>query len=161
MDAEPFAFSSKRSIAPMLWVLVALCSIELAVVHLLVALWSRPAAIMLSIVSLATIAWLVRGIRSLSSLPSTLTPAALTLRAGRLARVSVPLAAVAGLRDDWDIAALKAPGVRKLSLVAHPNIWVELSTPVTRRGRTIHAIAHRLDDPAAFAAALDALRGHA
>lgn len=158
MDAEPFAFSSRRGIAPMLWVLVTLCSIELAVVHLLVALWWRPAAIALSVVSLATIVWLVRGILSLSTLPSTLTPAALTLRAGRLARISVPLSAVAGLRKEWDMAALKAPGVRRLSLVAHPNIWVDLKEPVTRRGRRVHAIAHRLDDPHAFADALDALR---
>jgi hypothetical protein len=43
-------------------------------------------------------------------------------------------------------------------LLGIANILVDLSEPVfTRRGKPIRAIAHTLDDPAAFHAAITAL----
>ena len=147
-------FSYHRSVAPILWAFVALASLELVVVHLLVALlWSRIAALAVSIVTLASVGWLVSTIASMKRLPVTLDGRTLVMRVGTLRTIVVPVHDVAGLRTSWDPMVLKAPGVRNLALIAYPNILVDLAAPV---GGVV-AIAHRLDDPTGFAAAIDRL----
>jgi len=42
---QPRLFSYHRSIAPMMWVFVALASVELLVVHFLISFWSGTAAL--------------------------------------------------------------------------------------------------------------------
>jgi hypothetical protein len=151
------AFAYHRGIAPMLWVLVALGGCELIVAHILVAIWSRPAAFILSLLSLSGIVWLVLAIRSFKSNPVLIEPDRLLLRVGRIKRIEVPIAAVSGLRATWDGAAVKDRALLNLALVAYPNIVIDLREPVMTGGplsRPIGAIAHRLDDPQAFAAAL-------
>jgi hypothetical protein len=153
-DAPEHAFSYHRAIAPMLWAFVALASIELVVVHLLLAHWSRTAALILSALSLATIVWLVGVIRGFRRLPVLLTPDALVMRVGALKGAAVPLGDVAGLRASWDAEWLRRRDVLNLALIAYPNVVVELRRPVPIGKRAVTAIAHRLDDPLAFAAAL-------
>ena len=142
----------------MMWVFVCVASVELVVVHLLVALWRPWAAAVLSVLTVASIVWLVGVIRSFRRLPVLIEDDRLVMRVGTLARIDVPRAHVAGLREAWDAAALKQPGVRKLSLIAWPNIVVDLDPPLPGRRRAIVTVAHRLDDPAAFRAALAAWR---
>ena len=145
----------------MMWVLVALGSVELMVVHLLVSLlWGRVAALLLSGVTLAGIVWLAGVIRSMKRLPVLLDHDRLVMRVGTLRSVTVPLANIAGLRQSWDGGALQARDVLNLALIAHPNILVDLAEPLPGR-RKVRAIAHRLDDPAAFARALESLRADA
>ena len=155
--AEPpgETFSYHRAIAPMLWVFVALASIELIVDQLLIAHWSRPVALALSVLTFGSVAWLIGVIRSFRRLPVIVTPDTLVMRAGSFVGATVPLASVAGLREHWDAAALKRRGVLKLSLIAYPNVIVDLRRPVRAGRREITAFAHRLDDPAGFARALD------
>lgn len=141
----------------MLWVLVVLCSIELVVVHLLVALWSRPAAIVLSAFSLAGIGWLVVAIRSMRRLPVVLDGDTVLLRSGLFRSITLPRQSVARWRQTWDAAMLKRRGVLNLALVAWPNVVLELEPPLSGRRGPIHTVAHRLDDPAAFATALAAV----
>ena len=148
-------FAYHRSVAPMMWVLIVIASVELGVVHLLVSLWSRPAAIILSVLSLSTIVWLVMAIRSFRRLPVRIADGMLTMRAGSIKGVTVPTGNVARARFDFEGAELKEQGVRNLALVAYPNVLVELREPVTSGRRTVRAVAHRLDDPAAFGAALE------
>jgi hypothetical protein len=75
-----------------------------------------------------------------------------------LKSVVVPVGQIAGLRATWDAAALKQRGVVNLALVSWPSVVIDLDPPVpTRRGRQVHAVAHKLDDPAAFHAAITAL----
>jgi len=57
----------------------------------------------------------------------------------------------------WTAEELKRREVLNLALLAWPNVMVEVDPPVRVRRRAIGAIAHKLDDPAAFAAAIRAL----
>ncbi|MCW4461145.1 hypothetical protein OK349_05450 [Sphingomonas sp. BT-65] len=148
------AFSYHRAVAPMLWILVGLMVVETAVVHLLVALWSGRAALILSLFSLAALVWLILLIRSFKRRPVLLDSASLTWRIGSLRSLTVPRAQVAGLRPDWTLADLKHAGVLNGALLAYPNIVITLDPPARMGRRTVRYLAHRLDDPAAFAAAL-------
>ncbi len=151
-------FAYHRSIAPMMWVLVAIAGVELIVVHFLVALWSAYAALALSLLSLSGMVWLIGVLRSFRRLPVRLDSDRLFMRVGRLHEITIPLTAVAALRSHWDAAALKDRSLLKLSLIAYPNIVVDLREPIVSHGlrsRSVRAVAHRLDDPAAFIAALE------
>ncbi len=149
------SFAYYRAVAPMMWVFVGLASIELIVVHLLVAMWRPWVALALSALSLLSILWLVSVIRSFKRLPVVIEDDRLVMRVGTLKRIDVPRDQVKGLRETWDAADLKARGVHKLSLIAYPNVVIDIDPPVGRRGR-VRAIGHRLDDPARFAPALSA-----
>ncbi|WP_051272934.1 hypothetical protein [Sphingomonas phyllosphaerae] len=113
-------------------------------------------ALVLTLVSLGTMAWLVRAIRSFQHLPVLIDGDRLVLRAGRLRSVTVERARIAGLRaTEWTHAETRAREVLNLALIAFPNVWIDLAEPLaTGRRRRIVAVAHRLDDPAGFAAAL-------
>ena len=149
------AFSYRHSVAPMLWALIAVAIGEACLVHLLVALlWSRWAALALSAATLATILWLVALTRSFATLPVTVDADEVTMRAGSLRSIRFARDDVAAVDREVSAAALRRRGVMKLSLLAHPNIVVRLKAPVPVGRRRIDSVVHRLDDPAAFAAAL-------
>ncbi|WP_375404216.1 hypothetical protein [uncultured Sphingomonas sp.] len=140
----------------MLWVLVALSSIELIVVHGLIAAWSWPVAAVLSAMSLTGIGWIVALIRSMKRLPVLLGPEMLVMRIGTFRSVAVPLADAVGLRSSWDGGVVKARTTLNMALVAYPNVVLDLRSPLPGK-RGVVAIAHRLDDPVGFAAALERL----
>lgn len=149
-------FDYHRSVAPMMWVLVAIASVELLVTHFLVALLVvGTVALVLSTLTLASVIWLVTVIASMRRLPVLLDDRTLTMRAGSLKQVVVPLSSVAGLRETWDAATVKDRAVRNLALISYPNVVVDLKAPLADR-RGTSAIAHRLDDPDGFARALTA-----
>lgn len=147
-----------RSLAPMMWVLAGLAGLELAILHFLLALWDWHAALVVTLVSLIGVAWLIRAIRSFRRLPVMLDGERVILRAGHLAGIETPLAGIAAVRTSWTSEELRQRDVLNLALIAYPNILVELAEPVRRRRRGIRAVAHRLDDPATFLAALEAAR---
>ena len=149
-------FPYHAAVAPMMWMLVAIGTVELAVTHVLLSFWSRPVAIGLSLVTLGGLAWIVRVIVSMRNRPVLLGADRLVMQVGTMRSVSVPLAQVAGLRPAWNAAAVKHRSVLNLALLAYPNVVVDLVAPLPGR-RGVVAIAHRLDDPAAFAAALERL----
>lgn len=154
----PRDFAYHRSIAPMMWVFVAIAITELAVVHLLVAMWAPWVALVLSALTLGSIIWLVAVIRGFARLPVRIADGQLLMRVGTLKQASTPLANIAGLAPHWDAAMLKQRDVLNLALIAYPNVVVVLNAPVVvGRSRRVSKIAHRLDDAAAFAAALDSL----
>lgn len=144
-----------RSVAPMMWVFVALASVELVVVHLLIALYSWRIALAVSLVTLAGLFWLVGIIRSFRRLPVRLDADTLVLRAGRLRSVTLPLANIAGVREHWEPGAHKARGTLNLALIAYPNLLIDLQAPV----KGVESIGQRFDAPAEFLAALAAARG--
>lgn len=150
---RPHRFSYHRSVAPLLWVMVALSGVELTAVHLLLAHWFPRAALAASLLTLAGIGWLVHAILSMRRLPVLVDGERLLLRAGRLKRIEVPIAEVAGLVRDWDAALVRRRDTLNLALLAYPNVVIALTGPRPGR-RGIVRIAHRLDDPAAFGAAL-------
>lgn len=159
MDSgTPAAFSYSRALAPLLWVFVAIMTLELAVVHLLVAaLWSHVAAAILSVISLLTLIWTIALIRSLDRLPVLVDGMGVTMRLGRVTSKYVPAANIAGLRTSWPGEALKQQGVLNLALINYPNLMLDLDPPLPGRRSPIIAIAHRLDDPAGFTAAVNGL----
>ncbi|MDX5985010.1 hypothetical protein [Sphingomonas echinoides] len=152
-------FAYHRSLGPMIGVLLGIAIVEMCVVHLVVGtLFGWAVALGVGVLDLSLVLGLILVLRSLRRLPVTLTGGVLTMRAGVLKSVTVPTRQIAGLRATWDAAALKESGVLNLALASWPSVVVDLHPPVlTRRGKPIHAIAHKLDDPAAFHAAIAAL----
>ena len=150
---EALTFAYHRAVAPMMWVLLALATLELAVVHLLVALWNPVVAVVLSVVSLAGIGWLLVVLRSFRRLPVRLEADALLMRVGTLKSCRIPLSAIAGVRGEAPREEVRARTTVNLALLAWPNTIIDLSEPLGRRG-TLTTVAHRLDDPAQFAARL-------
>ena len=151
-------FSYHRAIAPMMWVLVVLASCELVVVHFLVSLWNRPVALVLSAMSLATLVWLVATILSFRLLPVQVDEDRVVMRVGRLKSIDLTAEMIAGFRKDWDAAAIKDRSVLNLALIAFPNVVIDLVEPVRVGRRSVRAVAHRLDDPTAFVAAIERLK---
>lgn len=156
-DSGSRLFSYHRSIGPMLWVMVGLSTIELAVVHLLISFWSHTAALILSMLTVASIVWIVLLIRSMRRLPVLLDERRLVMRVGTLRSVEGPLDKVAGLRPAFDAVSLNSRGVENLALLAWPNVFVEFAQPVRQGRRELNAVAHKLDDAAAFTAELTRL----
>ena len=152
-------FAYHRSLAPMMWVLLVLVLLEGAVVHLLVALWSPVAALILSLASLGAVFWLVAIIHSFRARPVRIADGRLYWPAGRLRAVEVELSQIAGLRGAWDAALLKERRCFNAALIAYPNIVIELAAPVVMGRRQIERLAHKLDDRDAFVAALSRLEG--
>ncbi|MCU6452527.1 hypothetical protein LPN01_00375 [Sphingomonas sp. A2-49] len=150
------SFGYRDGVAPMMGMLVAIGVVELAVTHVLLAIWHPWIAILLSLVTLIGLGWIVRAIVAMPHRPVLLNTDRLVMRVGTLRSVEIPLGQIAGLRASWDAAAIKDRSVLNLALLAYPNVVVDLRAPLPGR-RGIVAIAHRLDDPAAFAAALERL----
>lgn len=149
------AFSYHRSVAPMMWVLAVLILIETSVLHLMLAFWWPRVAIALSAISLLTLFWVVAMIRSFRDMPMLLDEKTLLMRAGKLRAVRVDRDDILGLRSDLAAREVKAKDVLNLAFIAYPNVLIELRQPVrVGRRRGVRAIAHRLDDAPAFAAAL-------
>lgn len=158
----PRAFGYARGVAPLLWALVVLMAIELVVTHLLLAHWFPRGALALSVATLAAMLWFAGGIASFRRRPVLVGGDALLLRLGWLKGVSVPIAQVREVRREPIVLSPGDRSVLNLALVAHPNVAVELSPPLRVRRRAIRTVAHRLDDPEAFeAAVLGAKEGRA
>jgi len=137
-----------------MWAFVGLAMIELMAVHLFVALKWHWLAWPLSAVTLLSIVWLVRLIRSFRTRPHELNGDRLHLHIGSLRSIDVLLGNIAGVRPVSDSAELKAPGTAKFSLLSYPNRIVDLRQPITFWRRSTRRIALALDDPAAFDLAL-------
>lgn len=158
MAEAPFAFAYHRALAPLLWVFAFIMTGELLVTHLLVsALWSHVAALIFSAISLAALVWTILFTRSLKRLPVLADAEGVTMRIGFLKSVPVPTASIAGLRTAWPREELKQRGVLNFALINYPNVMLDLDPPLPNGKRSLKAIAHRLDDPAGFAAAVTRL----
>ena len=152
------AFSYHRAVAPMVWAFLGIAMIELVVTHLLVALWRPWVAIGLSTLSLTGVIWLIRQLRAMPRLPVLIEDDRLVMRIGTLKRLDIPRAHVAGLRRHWDAQVFRGGEAVKLSLLAWPNVVIDLTQPVAGWRGPVRAVAHRLDEPAAFTAALELWR---
>jgi hypothetical protein len=152
-------FTYHRSLAPMLWVFVAVATAELLIGHVLLSLWKPWLAYLLSALTLLGIVWFVLVIRSLKRLPVRVADGIVLMRAGRLKSIAIPADRIAGFRAGWTAADLKQPSVLNLALLAWPSVVIDVDPPIASGRRVIGAVAHKLDDPAAFTAAVQAL-GH-
>lgn len=155
--SEAAAFHYARGIAPMMWAFVGLATTELVVVHFLISFWSPAAALILSLLTLGSIVWLVLLLRSFRRLPVLVTGEGVTMRVGTMRSLHVPRRQIAGVRRNFPSKALKVPGVEDMALIAYPNVIIDLDPPIEKRRRTIGSISHRLEEPDAFARAVEAL----
>ncbi|MEO7169447.1 MAG: hypothetical protein ABIY39_03645 [Sphingomonas sp.] len=152
-------FAYHRSLSPMLAVLLGLAVTEMLVVHLVVvAAWGWLAALVFGIIDLSLVVTLVGLIRSFRRLPVLIRDGRLTMRAGWLKMVTIEIDQIAGFRPQWDAAAIRQRDLLNLALLAWPNVVLDLKQPIPLGRRRISAIAHKLDEPATFHAALAALR---
>lgn len=151
-------FAYHRSITPNLAVLLSLALIDTLVVHLVaVAVWGWTVALMLGAIDIAAVVALLRLLHMIRRRPVTLRNRILTMRLGNLKVVPIPVSHVQGLRAQWDAALLRAPSSLNLALATWPNVVIALDPPIFYRRRRITVVAHKLDDVAAFSAAIDAL----
>ncbi|MBN8809494.1 MAG: hypothetical protein J0I47_14845 [Sphingomonas sp.] len=140
----------------MIGVILALGVIETTVVHLVASVyWGWKVALPLGAIDLAMIVALVALLVSFRRCPVELTDTHLTMRAGRRRTVSIPIDRIAGFRASWSQADVKARDVANLALVAWPNVFIDLTEPVRTGRRVVSGVAHKLDDPVAFRAAID------
>ena len=147
------SFSYRRSLAPGLWMLIAIMTVELLVVHPLLAVWWPTLALGLSVVSLAVIGWLVWAVASFGRLPVRLDDS-LTLRVGTLKDLTVPLTEIVAVGGEVDRATVEARTTLNLALLSWPNVHVALASPVGTGRRRVDMVTHRLDDAPSFVTAL-------
>ncbi len=162
VGAQPFAYH--RYLAPMMGVLLALQAIEIGVLDVVLRLWSPRIANVLMELGIVALLYLVGVIHSLRLRPILLTDDGLRVRSGVLAEQCVPYADIAELSPEVSATEVKSATTRNMALLAWPNVVVRLARPIGRkpllRARpAIQAIAFRVDDPAAFIAALSTRLG--
>lgn len=156
---NPSAFPYTRSLGPILWVFVALSSIELVVLHFLLLFWSPILAVVLSALTLATIGWLVALILSFRRLPVLVGADHIAFHVGTLKSLSVPVDAIAGVRRDVRPDDLRSREVAEFALIEHPNVVLDIAPPLEWGRHRLRAATHKLDDPDAFVRAVHALLG--
>lgn len=131
----------------MMWAFCSLAVIELVVVHVLVALRWPAIGWPLTVLSAASIVWLVFWIGSFRRLPHELTGGTLILRLGSLKSVRIALADIQRITASWEPGATGASDAVNLAAIAHPNRLLELSRPMPKKRDRVFV---RFDDPAAF-----------
>jgi hypothetical protein len=154
------AFSYHRGLQPVLWALLIASLLETAVLHLLLArLWSVTGSLVLLALSLAGLIYLIGFIRSLGRLPILVTDAGVRVRAGLLIDQWLSLDDIVTAQVVADPGDLKRTGLLKASLLAYPNVLIQLSRPLSVGGRGGHCravttVALRPDDGPGLAAAV-------
>jgi hypothetical protein len=133
----------------------------MALVHLLLSRWSGAAALVLGILSGATLVSVVTLILSFRSRPMVLGPDGLRVRAGFLIDAHVPLDEIAFAQSGFAPADYMPGALLKASLLNAPNVVVLLRRDIDLAGpfgktRRVHAVALALDEPARFLAAIAA-----
>jgi hypothetical protein len=152
-------FAYHRGLAPMIGVILGLALVETFVVHIVaMGLWGWKVALALGLIDLSVVVALVAMLRSFRAMPVELDGRRLTMRTGRKMAITLDIDDIAGFRTSWDSDAIKRKTTLNLALAAWPNVVFDLREPrKVRRRRIISTIAHRLDDPAAFHAAIAGL----
>ena len=138
----------------MLGAFFVIAGIVLFVVHLLASLWSHTIAWILTagtVLLLVQIAMLVHG---LMTLPTFIDEHGLHIRHGRAGCLSVPFNNICSSEDVALRAEEIGPQVIRATILAHPNVAVRLNKPMQHRKKQVNVSTMRLDDPAAFHAAL-------
>jgi hypothetical protein len=114
--AQGFAYH--RHLQPMMIALLVISCIEITVTHLLVAHWSRTAALVMFVISDVSLLYLIGLIRSLRLSPVLLTETGVGLRAGLLVDRTIPYAAIAAVTANPDGETVRAPDSWNIALLA-------------------------------------------
>jgi hypothetical protein len=91
-------------------------------------------------------------------LPVLVSRESVVMRAGTLKSINVQCENIVAVATQIPPGFPRRAGVLNLGLLAYPNVALELRRPLAtrHRGTPVAWVAHRLDDPAAFIAALSA-----
>ncbi len=155
VPADARAFGYHRHLTPMCAALLVLSAVEVAVYHLLLAHWSRGAALVLFVLSDVGFVYLLGLTKSLRYRPILLTPDSVRVRAGFLIDRTIPLSAIAAVEAEVRGEEMRDPATLNAALLAWPNVVLRLATPLPGR-RLLRAVppvervAFRLDEPASF-----------
>ena len=165
-----FTYKSARSGSLVVGLGLAIL-IETVVIHLWLGRYHPVLAWSLTATSVLTIAWLAADYQALGRGMLRIDVDSLDLRVGRRSAVRVPLSAVATVvRSPWrEVPAIGTPDsrdYRNLMKPATPNVLVTLVAPTMIRFpggvvRQVRRLGLRLDDPAGFIAAFDAVHSSA
>ncbi|WP_343529051.1 hypothetical protein [Sphingomonas sp.] len=147
-------FGYDRHLRPMMIALLCLSCIEIGVTHLLVAHWSRTAALILFAISDVSLLYLIGLIKSLRLSPVLLTDSGVRVRAGFLVDRTIPYDAISDVAANPDGATVRAEDSWNIALLAWPNLMLDLARPQPPRSRwhrtPVRRVAFRLDEPAPF-----------
>ncbi|MGZ3377409.1 MAG: hypothetical protein ACXU8S_12495 [Phenylobacterium sp.] len=164
--ADARAFAYHRSLRPILIALIVAVLLETVVVHVAVFfLVNRALAWVLLGFSLLGLIWLLGLVNSVAKLPILVTTDGVRVRAGLIIDLWLPADRIVGVRTGLDFGDLKRPEVLRASLVAYPNVMIELAPPLSvgqgGRRREVTLVALHPDDAPGFAAAVKGLKGEA
>jgi len=138
------------------WATVLACILVLLVaesigMHLLLSLWSKPAAWVWTGLDLWAIAWLLGDYQALRLRPSSIDDEALHIRYGVRWNVTVPLTSIVSVEEVHDESTWKRQDVLKVAILEEPRWLIRFDRPVVAQGlagftKEIHAIALLPDD---------------
>jgi hypothetical protein len=147
-------FDYHRHLVPIFSVLLVLQGIEIAVVHLLVSLWSPKTALILFVLSDLALLYMIGLLKSFRLRPVLAGEEGVRIRTGILIERFVRWEDVAEIRTCFSSEDVKRATTENAALLAWPNLLVTLAAPAERRSlfgtRPIEAVAFRLDDPLAL-----------
>lgn len=141
----------------MLWAFVALATCEMLLVHLFVTLRWPSIGWPPLILSAASLLWFIIWIRSFRRKPHLLSTIELSLNTGSLRTLPVPIALVESVASSWGPGEHKSKGATNVVPLAYPNRMLRLRQVIHTRKGQCDRIAFRVDDPAKFDAAMEAL----
>ena len=153
-DTGPLAFGAARSELPIMYVFLALASVELLVVHFLMGLWSPAAAWVLSALTLLGGAQIIRIVQQIKHRPTLVTERSLLVRTGDRADLDLPWSSLASVDPIGFGPKPAGPDVLDTTFFAHPNVGITLAKPFARRklgrDRRVRIVALRVDEPDVF-----------
>ena len=149
-------FTRHRYELPLLGAFFAVAAVELLAIHLLVSLWSRSAAWLLSALTLFALVQIGLLVHGMIKWPTVINESGITVRHGRRGEIFIPLTQVARVEDVAFRPQEKGPHAFRATIFAQPNVAIQLTEPLVRGRRRLERIAMRLDDPTAFHAMLQA-----
>jgi hypothetical protein len=155
VPADCVGFAYHRYLAPQLWVLLCIVSIEAFGEHILIRHWNAVAGTVLAVISDVGLIYMIGLIKSLRLCPILLTPDGVRVRAGYLIDRVIPYAQIAQLRPLVSGDDVRAATCWNMGLLAWPNVMFDLNSPLPHRnllrGNLLAiTIAFRVDQPAEF-----------
>ena len=145
----------------MLVVLACLTTIEIPIVHFVLARWNKTIAWALTAFGLYGFVWIIGLSRSLVLRPAVISEVGLEINKGFLWRVQVRWTDIAAVRRAGHTWESSSPETLNLAVGIAPDLILEFAHPVTATGafgvsRQVRTVAVCIDDAKAFGASLPA-----
>ena len=163
-EIAPGRFAVAPALVPaMLWALVGVAAIEIVPLHLFITRWSTRAAWVVTAIGIYSVIWLIGHFRAVTMRRCEVAPDGVTIRVGLRCEAVIAPANVASVTLlDWKAAGALAKAVYQPGRPQPSNVLVTLRAParitaVLGMTKTVESLALRLEDPAGFVAAVEAV----